>query len=55
MLDEKELEENQEKFIEIFNKYITREGAGNLLDWLINIYQGKKPQNVNKSPGQKVM
>ena len=36
MLDEKELEENQEKFIEIFNKYITREGAGNLLDWLIN-------------------
>ncbi|MBO5910542.1 MAG: hydrolase [Clostridia bacterium] len=27
---------NQEKFVEIFNKYITRDGAGNLLDWLIN-------------------
>lgn len=36
MLEEKELEMNQEKFIEIFNKYITREGAGNLLDWLIS-------------------
>lgn len=36
MLEEKELEMNQEKFIEIFNKYITRDGAGNLLDWLIS-------------------
>lgn len=36
MLEEKELEMNQEKFIEIFNKYITREGAGNLLDWIIS-------------------
>jgi len=36
MLDEKELEMNQEKFVEIFNKYITREGAGNLLDWLLS-------------------
>lgn len=36
MLDEKELEMNQEKFVEIFNKYITREGAGNLLDWLMS-------------------
>ena len=36
MLEEKELEMNQEKFVEIFNKYITRDGAGNLLDWLIN-------------------
>ncbi|MBO5909937.1 MAG: hydrolase [Clostridia bacterium] len=35
-MDEIILEENQEKFIEIFNKYITRDGAGNLLDWLIN-------------------
>ena len=36
MLDEKELEENQEKFVEIFNKYITREGSDRLLDWLIS-------------------
>ena len=36
MLEEKELEMNQEKFIEIFNKYITRDGASNLLDWLIS-------------------
>lgn len=36
MLDEKELEQNQEKFIEIFNQYIKRDGAGNLIDWLIN-------------------
>lgn len=36
MLDEKELEMNQEKFVEIFNKYITRDGAGNLLDWLLS-------------------
>lgn len=36
MLDEKELEENQEKFIQIFNQYITRDGADHLLDWLIN-------------------
>ena len=35
-MDEKILEENQEKFIQIFNKYITREGSDNLLDWLIN-------------------
>ena len=36
MLDEKELEQNQEKFVEIFNKYITRDGAENLLDWLVS-------------------
>ena len=36
MLEEKELEMNQEKFIEIFNKYITSDGASNLLDWLIS-------------------
>lgn len=36
MLDEKELEENQEKFIQIFNQYITRDGADSLLDWLIS-------------------
>jgi len=35
-MDETKLEQNQEKFIEIFNQYITREGADNLLDWLIN-------------------
>lgn len=35
-MDEMTLEQNQERFIEIFNKYITRDGADNLLDWLIN-------------------
>ncbi len=35
-MDETKLEQNQERFIEIFNQYITREGADNLLDWLIN-------------------
>ena len=35
-MDETKLEQNQEKFIEIFNQYITREGADSLLDWLIN-------------------
>ncbi|MBQ7880497.1 MAG: hydrolase [Clostridia bacterium] len=30
------LEENQERFIQIYNQYIKREGADNLLDWLIN-------------------
>ena len=36
MLDEKIIEENQEKFVQIFTEYIHREGADNLLDWLIN-------------------
>ncbi len=36
MLDEKMLEENQEKFVQVFTQYIKREGADNLLDWLIN-------------------
>lgn len=35
-MDELKLEENQEKFIQIFNQYIKRDGADNLLDWLIN-------------------
>ena len=35
-MDETKLEQNQEKFIEIFNQYVTREGADSLLDWLIN-------------------
>ncbi len=35
-MNEEQLELNQEKFIEIFNKYIKRDGADNLLDWLIN-------------------
>ena len=35
-MDQTRLEGNQEKFVEIFNKYITRDGADNLLDWLIN-------------------
>lgn len=35
-MDELKLEENQEKFIQIFNQYIKRDGAENLLDWLIN-------------------
>lgn len=29
------IEEAQEEFVEIFNKYIKREGSENLLDWLI--------------------
>lgn len=36
MLDEKILEENQEKFVQIFTQYVKREGADNLIDWLIN-------------------
>ena len=36
MLDEKMIEENQEKFVQIFTEHIHREGADNLLDWLIN-------------------
>lgn len=36
MLDEKMIEENQERFVQIFTEYIHREGSGNLLDWLIN-------------------
>lgn len=35
-MNDEQLELNQEKFIEIFNKYIKRDGADNLLDWLIN-------------------
>ena len=35
-MDELLLEQNQERFIQIFNQYIKREGADNLLDWLIN-------------------
>ena len=35
-MDETMLEENQERFIQIYNQYIKREGADNLLDWLIN-------------------
>ena len=35
-MDELNLEQNQERFVQIFNQYIKREGAGNLLDWLIN-------------------
>lgn len=35
-MNENNLEENQEKFIQIFNENIKREGAENLLDWLIN-------------------
>ena len=30
------LEQNQERFIQIFNQNVKREGAENLLDWLIN-------------------
>ena len=35
-MDELNLENNQEKFVQIFNKYIHRDGADSLLDWLIN-------------------
>ncbi|MBQ3502461.1 MAG: hydrolase [Clostridia bacterium] len=35
-MDELTLEKNQERFIQIFNENIKREGADNLLDWLIN-------------------
>lgn len=35
-MEENKAEEMQEKFIEIYNKYICREGRDNLLDWLIN-------------------
>ena len=35
-MDEVKMEQNQERFIEIFNQYITRDGAEGLLDWLIN-------------------
>ena len=35
-MDELNLEQNLETFVQIFNQYIKREGAGNLLDWLIN-------------------
>lgn len=35
-MEENNIEQMQEKFIEIFNKYIHREGSENLLDWLIN-------------------
>ena len=35
-MDETKIEECQERFIEIFNQYIKRDGADNLLDWLIN-------------------
>ena len=35
-MDELTLEQNQERFIQIFNQNIKREGAENLLDWLIN-------------------
>lgn len=35
-MNDEQLELNQEKFVQIFNKYITRDGAEGLLDWLIN-------------------
>ncbi len=35
-MDELILEQNQERFIQIFTENIKREGAENLLDWLIN-------------------
>ena len=35
-MDEIKLEQSQERFVELFNKYIVREGADALLDWLIN-------------------
>lgn len=35
-MENSNIEKNQEKFIELFNEYIKREGAENLLDWLIN-------------------
>lgn len=35
-MDELTLEQNQERFIQIFTENIKREGAENLLDWLIN-------------------
>lgn len=35
-MDELTLEQNQEKFIQIFNENIKRDGAESLLDWLIN-------------------
>lgn len=35
-MEELTLEQNQERFIQIFNDNIKREGAENLLDWLIN-------------------
>ena len=35
-MEEIKLDQNQEKFIQIFNDNIKREGAENLLDWLIN-------------------
>lgn len=35
-MDEVKMEQNQERFIEIFNQHITRDGAEGLLDWLIN-------------------
>ena len=36
VMDEEKIEQCQERFIEIFNQYIKRDGADNLLDWLIN-------------------
>ncbi len=35
-MNEELMEDNQERFVEIFGTYITRDGAENLLDWLIN-------------------
>ena len=35
-MDELTLEQNQDRFIQIFNENIKRDGADNLLDWLIN-------------------
>lgn len=35
-MNEEELDRIQNEFVEIFNQYITREGSGNLLDWLMS-------------------
>ncbi len=34
-MNEEELERVQEEFVTTFNQYITRDGSGNLLDWLM--------------------
>ena len=50
-MENSNIEKNQEKFIELFNEYIKREGAENLLDWLINSDFFTAPASLTDAKG----